>query len=180
MRKNACFSSLVRAGLALAAVGVALAACSTGGPGPQATVGPAYPIAVATVAPIETAAAPPEASGPAWRPAAVVGAPIGPPLPKVEVQSVEGLDADRARVLSTRAATAVKGCAGAGSVLHLRIDNVGTNRDIQLAQDNVLDAIKQKCVIDALSTVQIDDAATNQSTLLHAADRYSAQLVLSW
>jgi hypothetical protein len=158
-------------------------ACSATTPGPQA-VEPAYP-EPAPPEPTQRKAdvkAPSPSSAPvAFSPAPVVGSLNGGSSPSVQIKVIEGIERERANEVFTRAATAAQGCAGAGTVVTLRIHNVGTHRDVELDPHTVLDSVQRRCVIDAISTVQLDESTSGlTSDLLHTAERYSAQLVLAW
>lgn len=159
-------------------------ACSATTPGPQA-VEPAYP-EPAPAEPAQRAQTTPDAptppSAPAgFTPAPVVGSLTGGSTPSVQIKVIEGIERERANEMVARIAAAAEGCAGAGSVVTLRIHNVGTHRDIQLDPHTVLNTVERRCVIDAISTVPLTDpTSTITSDLLHTADRYSAQMVLAW
>ncbi len=158
-------------------------ACSATTPGPQA-VEPAYPEPAQpepTQRQAEVKAPAPTSAPVAFSPAPVVGSLNAGSSPSVQIKVIEGMERARANEVFTRAATAAQGCAGAGTVVTLRIQNVGTHRDIELDPHTVLDSVQRQCVIDALSTVQLSDPSSGiTSDLLHTSDRYSAQLVLAW
>ncbi|MBL9028329.1 MAG: hypothetical protein JNL21_39425 [Myxococcales bacterium] len=126
--------------------------------------------------PIENASAAPVA----WQPAPIVGAPIGSELvPSIRIESAEGIDTARANAALGRAAAAARECAGAGTVVHVRMKSGSGKNDFELDPSTVLDQVQRGCVLDALSTVRFSNEYP-AGEHLRTADRYSVQFVLSW
>jgi len=135
--------------------------------------------AAAAPEPLSAAAPPAATAEPSVRfqPAPIVGAPIGPET-SVRIESLEGMDRERANAAFARAGAAVRECAGAGTVVHVRMSSDGSVRKVELGPESTLDAMNKKCVVDALSTIDLDDPSTGEH--LRTPSRFAAQFVLAW
>lgn len=165
---------------AIALFPIVMLGCARVGPNPaeQPAIEPASP--ASTPGSIDPSPTSPSAAPVAFQPAPILGAPIGPEV-MVRIEKVEGVDTARANAAFTRAAAGAQECAGAGTVLYVRMTSNEKGREIDVQPKTVLDDIQRRCVIDALSTVQLEDPSSGPSSdLLHGSDRFSAQLVLSW
>lgn len=135
-------------------------------------------------------AAPP-APAPAPKPAATLtpaaGSAEGPSArratglgPRVEVDDVAGADPLSATAAILPAAGSMKECrAGSGGAIRIRIKSDKGATKMHIEDSSSLDGAARRCVLEALSTVDIDDVASHGSP----SDRpsgFSSLVTVAW
>jgi hypothetical protein len=107
--------------------------------------------------------------------------PANQPTPRAEVTSSEGVDATKAAREFGAAAQRLRACPNDGKLpVRVRINRVDGRTEIHFA-DSVppLSPESRRCVLDAMSTVDVDDVASRGSPS-NRASGFTANILLSW
>ena len=132
----------------------------------------------APVAPTEAAAPPPSPAPGAAAPAAA--APTAHLGPRVDVADVTGGDATSAREALLPTAEPMKHCvAGSGGAIRIRIRSDERSTSMKIEEGSSIDGAVRRCVLEALSTVDLDDIASRGSPSSRASG-FSSIVTVAW
>jgi pyruvate dehydrogenase E2 component (dihydrolipoamide acetyltransferase) len=151
-----------------AALGAALftAGCGQSSPAhaPDEPAAPAAPAAIAD-APAPVASAAPSAAP----------APLGP---RVEIAEVKGGDAGQTKAAYLPTAEPISRCSSGGAI-RVRIKSDDKSTSMKIEDSTSLDAAMRRCVLEALSTVDLDDVVSRSSPSAKSPG-YSSLVTVAW
>jgi hypothetical protein len=100
--------------------------------------------------------------------------------PRVEVDDVDGVDLSAASAAILPAAGSMKECrAGSGGAMRIRIKSDKGATSMHVEHSTSMDGAARRCVLEALSTVDIDDVASHGSPSSKPSG-FSSLVTVAW
>lgn len=104
------------------------------------------------------------------------------PRAKVQVVRAEGLPPERVSAIFGPAAAPIEHCMPAGSrgKIEVRVQSRGGALDVAVVPGASLDPRARACALDALSSVYLEETATNAGTPAVPPSGFTSLLMVSW